>query len=168
MALAVVGLLFAGCASRHMLRLRDTEVPGELDRLILQQPEYFRSPLTLMVLLDTTPCGKAFTETIWWADWQRAALESGTGFVFATSRRDSADVAIAVELEGITAPILVLPSCPDTVLVLNLPRGVLPMKVLIDRTGTARYASGPIVDPDSSAALMRVVDSLSVVVANKN
>jgi len=167
-ALAVIGVLFAGCAARHVLRLRDTEVPNELTRLVLQQPEYFRSPLTLMVLLDTTPCGKAFTETIWWADWQKAALESGSGFVFATSKKDSADVAIAVELEGISAPILVLPSCPDTVLVLNLPRGALPMKVLIDRTGKTLYASGPIIDPDSSAALMRAVDSLSIVVANKN
>ena len=160
LALAAFGVLFQGCASRYF-KLKSTEVPNELTRLVHQRPEYFGSPLTLIVLLDTTPCAGQLHETIWWKDWQEAALKAGVGFVFATSTADSTDVAIAVELEGIDAPILVLPSCPRSVHSLGLEFGQLPLKLLIDRKGEAHHGWFPVSTLNQSSILMQQVDSIS-------
>ena len=161
----LISALCLGCGPRYF-SVHTSEIPGELARLANRQPEYFRSPMTLLVLLDTTPCSKAFTETIWWKDWQAAAHKAGYGFVFATSTADSNDVAIAVQLEGVDAPILVLPSCPDSVLSLGIPPGYLPLKLLMDRTGHYRRAWGPLIDTTSSNELMHFVDSVSTATAH--
>ncbi len=155
-----VTVLCLGCF-RYALPLDEDKIYTEIRQLAAGQPEQFTAPLTFVILVDRTPCGKALTETVWWRLWQQSTANSGCGFLFATSRADSTDVVIAVRLDSVYAPVCVLPNCPDTVLALGIPRGYLPLKLLVDRTGAVRRWWSPVIDSAYGARMMRAVDSLT-------
>ncbi|MEK7774347.1 MAG: hypothetical protein AAB305_00485 [Candidatus Zixiibacteriota bacterium] len=132
-----------------------------MKQLVEEQPEYFARPFTLVVLVDKSPCVKAFIETRWWRDWQRVAEKAGCGFLFATSHADSVDVAVATALEDVNAPILIFPSCDEYVLESGLPNGYLPLKLLVDRRGLVHRVWYPVIDTVTNNRLMFVLDSVT-------
>lgn len=162
--LFLLAIQVAGCFHPR-LKINEERISSGITDLIQTHPEQFTNPLTLVVLVDHTPCTKALTETIWWDDWQTAALSADCGFVFATSRADSADLGVTARLDSVKAPILVMPSCPDSLRGLGIPNGCLPFKVIIDRAGSWHYWSLPIIDSTASARFTHTIDSLGRILA---
>lgn len=94
------------------------------------------SRYTFVILVDGSACGKALQESTYWREWRRTAETAGWEFVFATSQSDSAGLIWAARLDSVDAPVLVIPGCDNYVLELGLPRGVLPLKCLLDSAGS--------------------------------
>ena len=148
------GALNVSCIG-HLLRRTETiDLRPVCDSLSANFPEYFTNSPVLFVLVDTSPCGKALGETVWWKEWQQAATAAGIDFVFVTSESDSADVAVAARLDGVTAPVLVLPSCKQRFTELGIPLGMLPMKILVDQGGEFLDLWLPILKEERSVQLM--------------
>ncbi len=163
LVLLAIGLHVAACCgprSPHTYRLSDTRVEPALHEMVSLYPGYFGRRYTLVVLVDTSPCGKFLQETVCWSDWRDHAHRLGLGFVYATSRADSFDVAYAAMLDSASAPVLLVPGCEDYVLELGIPRGGLPLKVLVDSAGKMVEAWNPIADTSLCASLMLALDSL--------
>lgn len=169
MLAVLLGVVALGCVRRtyRSFDFGETKVPAEIQRLVRQRPDYFQHVATLLMLVDTTPCGGALAESKFWNDWQKATFEAGIGFVVATSKADSGDVAIALALQHLDAPVLVLPSCPDTVLGLGIPRGYLPLKLLVERSGRIRYWCACVIDTAWNNRFLHDIDSTSSVVASE-
>jgi hypothetical protein len=162
-AVFVVVLLLSACGvppSINYYRLSDTGVQPAFHEMSSLYTDYFGDRYSLVVLVDTSPCGKALQETVCWSDWRDHAYQLGLGFVYVTSRADSFDVAYAAMLDSASAPVLVAPGCEKYVSELGIPRGGLPLKLMIDSAGTIVKAWDPVTDTSLCRVLMAVVDSL--------
>jgi hypothetical protein len=131
-----------------------------LDSLSAGYPEYFTNSPALILFVDTSPCGKALGEIVWWREWRQAAEAAGINFVLVTSESDSADVAVAAQLDSVTAPVLVLPSCRHRLTEVGIPNGLLPMKILTDSEGELVYFWLPVRSEERSAQLMDKLSEL--------
>ena len=123
-------------------------------------PEHFANPYTFVILVDSSPCGKFLQETPYWRDWQRSALGAGWGFLFATSQADSAGLVWAAKLDSVDAPVLVLPGCRDYLQELKLPRGTVPLKLLLDSTMNVRHLWNSATDTASCRIMTEQIDSV--------
>ena len=160
----LLGLLGVACYRApdvRVYKLDDTGIKPALKELVQNQPKFFTAPYTLVILVDGSPCGKFLQETVWWDDWQKTATEAGYGFVFGTSRADSAGLVWTAQLDSIDAPVLVVPGCEDYLLELGMPRGAVPLKLLVDSTAHIHQLWNPILDTAASNRLMYQLDSLS-------
>lgn len=131
-----------------------------MKQLVEEQPAYFANPLTLVILIDTSPCARSLAESRWWKGWKRRLEQAGCGFVFATSRSDSLDVAVAAELDSATSPVLIFPPDKAYASESRARSGVLPLKLLVDRSGRVRMSCSYLADTTGSNWLMAYVDSL--------
>ncbi len=162
-AVSAVALLLSACGvppSIYHYRLSDTRVEPALREMISHHPDSFGDRYSLIVLVDASPCPVALQETVCWSDWRDHAYQLGIGFVYVTSRADSFDVAYAAMLDSALAPVLVAPGCEEYLLELGIPRGGLPLKVLVDSAGTVVKAWDPISDTTMCPSLMLALDSL--------
>lgn len=160
----LLGLLGASCYRSQLVRtykLDDTGIKPALKELVQNQPEYFTAPYTLVILVDGSPCGKLLQETVWWDDWRETATEAGYGFVLVTSRADSAGLVWAAQLDSVDSPVLVMPDSEDYLLEVGIPRGLLPLKLLIDSTAHIHMLWNPFVDTAGCNWLMDQIDSVS-------
>ena len=150
-----------GCAWRPpSFDVRTSQVPQAIRQLVQDQPEYFTAPLTLVVMVDGSPCPKALQEAELWKDWKGATIAAGGGFVFATSRADSVGLLWTMQLDSVEAPVLVLPGCERNLAELGTVNGVIPMKLLVDRTGEYHLVWFWAGEPEQSDRMMILVDSL--------
>ncbi len=167
---ALLGIVCTGCVQPHVpiFDWQESRLPAEIEQLVTDNPKYFTEPYTLILAADRSPCGKAYQETVWWREWQQVTDNAGCGFVFVTTRPDSAGLAWAAYLDSASAPILVLPSCERYLSEIGVIRGALPLKVLVNSTGAIRYLWAPILDTTASNQLMFVVDSIARSAATDN
>jgi len=142
-------------------RLSDTNIMTGVSELVRLHPEEFSNPFTLLILVDGSGCGKTLQETPYWRDWQRSARKAGWGFVFGTSRADSAGLVWAAGLDSVEAPVLVLPGCEDSLQELGLPRGASPLKLLIDSTTFLHRLWNPVGDTAACRIMTEQIDSVS-------
>ncbi|MBN1212682.1 MAG: hypothetical protein JXA92_08905 [candidate division Zixibacteria bacterium] len=158
----MISLFIFGCIGLpgYVYNISNTKIELTVKQLVVEKSEYFKNPFTFMIIVDSSPCGKMLTETIWWADWQKHMIERDIGFVIATSRADSMDVVIAADLDNVKAPVLVLPSCEKYVSELDPFPGIVPLKILTDSTGTVIYGKVYIPDTAASNKMISKIDSL--------
>ncbi len=160
MVAVMLGALNVSCIGHLLRRTVTIDLEPILDSLSVRYPEYFTNSPALIVLVDTSPCGKALHETVWWREWQQTATAAGINFLLVTSESDSTDVAVAARLDSVTAPVLVLPSCKHRLAEFGIPFGMLPMKILIDQEGEVVYCGLAILTQDRSARLMDKLSEL--------
>lgn len=63
-------------------------------------------------------------------------------------------------LDSASAPVVLVPGCEDYVLELGIPRGGLPLKVLVDSAGKMVEAWNPVVDTSLCPSLTLAMDSI--------
>ena len=154
--------LVGGCAWQHrgVYHLSDTNLPESLRELIRQQPEAFAGSMTFIVLVDRSACPVTLVETPYWKDWQRRSKGAGWGFVMVTSRADSADLALAAALDSVSAPVLVMPGCKDYLHELDLPKGYLPMKLIVTPAGEVEHIWTAVTDQAGCRTITAQIDSV--------
>jgi len=140
----------------------ELNVMPSVGKLVKDQPEFFKSPSTLIVMLDTRACGGNLKEAQWWSEWQRHMSDQGYGFVFVTSKMDSADVAIAAQMEGVDAPVIVMTEVGRYISDLWAPAQSIPIKLLVDsKTGVKSAWLWSVRDRNTSDHLLSNIDFLT-------
>jgi len=154
--------LICGCVWQHreIYRLSDSNLSEAVKELVRQQPEEFAGPMTFMVIVDRSVCRITLVETPYWKDWQRRSQEAGWGFVMATSRTDSADLVITSSLDSVSAPVLVMPGSEEYVLDPGLPKGSMPMKLIVSPTGDIEHIWPPVKDTAACRIMTEQIDSV--------
>ncbi len=162
--LALISFSITACGGSFLLRANrniETRVKPAIKNLVKAEPAYFESPFTLVVLLDTKACGPNLKETEWWSDWQRQMNDKGMGFLLVTSKKDSADVAIAAQMDGVDVPVIVLPESGAYVSDLWAPAQSIPVKLLVDaESGVRRFWLVSVLNEEISNIFLAQVDSL--------
>ncbi len=166
----LAGVLLAVCLSGCGILYRQRTVVFErsdFSPLILElaatNTEFFDNPFTLVVMLDRRPCGSRLSESVYWSDWQRHMIEAGNGFVFATSRADSAGLVYAAHLDSTDAPVLVLESYEERIPHQSLWRAYAPFHFLTDSTGALLGVWLPAFNRGESDQMIHAIDSLIAV-----
>ncbi len=147
-----------------ILLYRDTKVGPELVPLVNANRSLFDAPYTFVIMVDRKACSMNLTESEYWLDWERFMHERGLGFVFVTSKQDSADVVTAIRLDGADAPVIVLPGSDSTISQLWAPGQSIPFKILVDSSASVYGYWLSTLDSSMSEKLLHEVDS---VVTNK-
>lgn len=130
------------------------------NRLVESAPGQFDSSFTLEVILDEKACITNLLETAFWPEWQKYMVEQGYDFVLVTSRADSNDLAYAVQLEQLTAPILVMPGSETRVSTLWDHQSMI-LKLLQDnKSGRCFYSRITVYDSGQNKKFMILLDSL--------
>lgn len=165
MMLAAVLLNFglSGCGvlyRQKSVAFKQSDFAPLIEELAATKAEFFNNPYTLVVMLDSRPCGARLSESIYWSDWQRHMIENGNGFVFSTSRADSAGVVYAAHLDSVDAPVLVLESYEQRAIQPSNWRAFAPFHLLADSTGGLIRAWLTAFDQNESDLLLETIDSL--------
>jgi len=164
MAVMLLGAAVSGCSIIHLNRtitLDQEDFAPLLHELVTTSPQFFDKPYTLIVMLDRTPCGVRVSESIYWSQWRDHMVVNGYGFVFATSRLDSAGLAYAAHLDSADAPVLVLESYDKRLPDKSIWRAYAPFHFLIDSTGALLGAWQPAFSREESDRQMYTIDSLT-------
>lgn len=135
-------------------------------RLIENSPQYYDSPYTMAVVLDHYACGGNLQETQFWPEWQRFMLDRGYDFIFITSRIDSMDLVYAVELEKMTAPVLIMPGCEERVSNLWYHQSMTLKLIYNSANKYYYYTVGSMTDSTADRNFMKIIDSVISVSAN--
>ncbi len=133
-----------------------------VQELATENRDLFNNPYTLIVMLDRSPCGVRLYESIFWAQWQRRMLDSGNGFIFATSREDSAGLIYAAHLDSVDAPVLVLESYADRISRPADWRVYGPFHLLSDSTGRLIGMWLAVLNEAANVEMLNMLDSLIV------
>jgi len=128
--------------------------------LIQSHPEYFKKQYTLIDLIDRRACDLNIKEALWWSDWEEFAHTKQIGFVFATSAVDSDDAVISTRLDSCFAPVLVVAGSDSTISHLWSPLSTIPLKLLVDSSGSVYGMWFTINTPESSDAMLHWIDSI--------
>jgi hypothetical protein len=163
LAVVLLSLCLSGCGMlyrQHHITLKKSDFAPLVLELAATNTEFFDNPFTLVVMLDRRPCGKMLSESVYWSDWQRHMIEAGNGFVFATSRADSAGLVYAAHLDSVDAPVLVLESYEQRIPRLTNWRAYAPFHLLTDSTGALLGVWLPAFDRGESAQMIYAIDSL--------
>lgn len=166
LAVVLLCLCLSGCGMlyrQHHITLKKSDFAPLVLELAATNTEFFDNPFTLVVILDRRPCGKMLSESIYWLDWQRHMIVAGNGFVFATSRADSAGLVYAAHLDSVDAPVLVLESYEQRIPRLTNWRAYAPFHLLTDSTGALLGVWLPAFDRGESAQMIYAIDSLIAV-----
>ena len=162
----LLSLGLPGCGMLYRQRIPVIE-QSDFAPLILElaatNTEFFNNPYTLVVMLDSRPCGLRLSESIYWSDWQRHMIENGNGFVFATSRADSAGLVYAAHLDSVDAPVLVLESYEQRIPHQSNWRAYAPFHFLTDSTGALLGVWLPAFNRGESDQMLHAIDSLIAV-----
>ena len=160
--LLLLGSFLISCFGSSTLNftLKETRVKQASEVLIDAYPHYFELPFTLIVFVDTSPCGGNLVETKWWRVWQNFMRDSECGFVFATSRVDSTDIVVAAQLDSVDAPVLVIPGFDNSLKDLKIPNGGMPLKLIVNSTGEIKSAWAPIRTSEANGTMLTKLDSL--------
>jgi hypothetical protein len=157
-------LIFGGCSfliKKESGRNVDIDTIKEKHEILIKNsPEYYDSIFTFAVILDHFACGGNLQETEFWPVWQDYMLNRGYDFIFITSRSDSADLVYAVELENMSAPVLVLPGCEERVSNLWFHQSMVLKLIYNSETGTYYYTRYRIADSLANKEFMTFLDSL--------
>lgn len=169
LAMVLLSLSLSGCGILYRQRtvvFKRVDFAPVVQKLAAANPEFFDNPYTLVVMLDSRPCGARLFESIYWSDWQRHMIENGNGFVFATSRADSAGLVYAAHLDSADAPVLVLESYEKSISRINNWQGAAPFHILTDSAGSVIRVWLAAFDQNESDLLLEAIDSLIVMRAN--
>lgn len=162
-ALTAVTLVIAlGCSgTMHPIDLyRRFTIGPDLSSVVHKHPGYLSKPYSLLVMIDRKACIVNLAEAKWWSDWEQFAKDKGIGFAFVTSKEDSDDVIISSRLDSCYAPVLVVPGSDTTISQHWTPLSPIPLKVLIDSTGSVYHMWFTINTPELSTWMLHQVDSL--------
>jgi hypothetical protein len=162
----LVGLsVVAGCVIHRQaanISLKDLNVEQPVKELALAYPEHFKTPFTLLVLIDeNATCG--VREIRWWRDWQSHMHQRGWGFLLATTREDSLDLVYAAQLDSVDAPILIVPKCRHYLKELGI--FINPINILVDSAGEIEYASSAPMDTAESRIFIEKITELATTAA---
>ena len=163
LAVVLLSLCLSGCGILYRqpyITLKRSDFAPLVLELAATNTEFFDNPFTLVVMLDRRPCGKRLSESIYWADWQWHMIEAGNGFVFATSRADSAGLVYAAHLDSVDAPVLVLESYEQRIPHQSNWRAYAPFHFLTDSTGALLGTWLPAFDRGESDQMIYAIDSL--------
>jgi len=155
-------ILFTGCGHKSYLKItiHKEKLTLALKELVRHNPDYFETPFTFMVILDSKACGGNLVETNWWPEWQEHMENHNIGFIFVTSRTDSIDLDYAIQLENMEAPILVMPGYDKYVSDLWF-HPSLTLKILYNiQHDDYHTLYGSILDSSASSDLLYYVDSI--------
>lgn len=145
-----------GCL-RHGWTPESLHIKKPAQQLAAAYPQHFTKPFTLLIMTDeSATCG--MHETIWWSDWEEFMLARNCGFVLATSKEDSVDLAIAAQMDSVRAPVLVLPECKRHLDELGIE--FLPMDMLVDSAAKVVCAWGNSKDSSYQAEMLSEIDSI--------
>lgn len=159
----LLSLCLSGCGMLYRQRIpviEQSDFTPIIEELAATNTEFFNNPYTLIVMLDSRPCGVKLSESIYWSDWRRHMIENGNGFVFATSRADSAGVVYAAHLDSADAPVLVIESYEERDVQLSNWRAFAPFHFLADSTGELIRMWVPASNQAESDLLLKQIDSL--------
>ena len=164
LAIVLLSLCLSGCGmlyrQRH-IHFKRSDFTSLILELVAANPESFQKPYTLVVMLDSRPTCRVSSESTFWSDWQRHMIENGNGFVFATSRADSAGLVYAAHLDSVDAPVLVLESYEQRIPHQSNWRAYAPFHFLTDSTGALLGLWFPAFNQDKSAQMIYEIDSIS-------
>ena len=163
LAVVLLSLCLSGCGMFYRQRgivFKRADFAPLIEELAATNTEFFDNAYTLVVMLDSRPCGARLSESIYWSDWQRHMIEHGNGFVFATSRADSAGLVYAAHLDSIDAPVLVLEAYEQRISRIGNWRGCAPFHLLADSTGNLIRVWLPASDQIESTLMLEAIDSL--------
>lgn len=169
LAMVLLSLSLSGCGILYRQRtvvFKRVDFAPVVQKLAAANPEFFDNPYTLVVMLDSRPCGARLFESIYWSDWQRHMIENGNGFVFATSRADSAGLVYAAHLDSADAPVLVIESYEERAIQPSNWRAFAPFHILTDSAGNVIRVWLAAFDQNESDLLLEAIDSLIVMRAN--
>ncbi|MFQ5453248.1 MAG: hypothetical protein ACE5D6_03575 [Candidatus Zixiibacteriota bacterium] len=150
-----------GLSVKKIVEEINTNVKPTIKLISSTKSEYFTTPYTLVVMLDSKACGGNLVETVWWSDWQQHMIENGNGFVFITSDVDSAGLVFTAHLDNVDAPILVYPEREKYLSDLWSPFHSIPLKLLLDSTATVKGMWLSITDSTYSNKLLDKIDSIT-------